>query len=61
MPAENTGLVAQWTALAVNYTVKHMQQNANDTNYTPFESETLTGITDTQTNVTAKTYSGFKA
>ena len=42
MPAENTGLVAQWTAIAVNYTVKHMQQNANNDSYTEFESETLT-------------------
>ena len=38
-----------------------MQQNANDDNYTQFEYETLRGTTDTNTNVTAKIYSGFKA
>ena len=63
VPAENTGLVAQWTAIAVNYTVKHMQENADDTNYFEVESDRqiLTGITDTNTNVTAKVYSGFRS
>ena len=42
VPAENTGLVAKWTALDVNYLVKHMWQNANDNNYTQHETETLT-------------------
>jgi 3,4-dihydroxy-2-butanone 4-phosphate synthase len=55
--------LAQWTAIAVNYTVKHLKQNANDSNYFEVvdDRQTLTGITDTDTNVTAKTYSGFKA
>jgi len=62
MPAENTGLVAKWTAIAVNYTVKHLQENANDTNYSEVvdDRQILTGITDTDTNVIAKVYSGFK-
>ena len=62
VPAENTWLVAQWTALDVNYVVKHLKQNANDNNYTEVEEDrqTLTWTTDTNTNVIAKVYSGFK-
>ena len=33
-----------------------MWQNANDNNYVEHENETLTGITDQQTNVVAKVY-----
>jgi hypothetical protein len=34
MPAENTGLVAEWTPVEVTYTVKHLRENANDNGYT---------------------------
>jgi hypothetical protein len=46
----------------VNYVVKHLKQNANDNNYTEAEEDrqTLTGTTDTYTNVTGKVYAGFK-
>jgi hypothetical protein len=39
-----------------------MQENANDTSYSEVESDRqiLTGITDTNTNATAKVYSGFR-
>lgn len=60
---ENQTLYAHWTAGAVNYTVKHYQQNIEDNNYTEVEAgrQTLSGITGQTTAAAAKTYTGFTA
>ena len=56
-------LYAHWTAGAVNYTVKHYQQNIEDNKYTEVEADrqTLSGITGQTTAAAAKTYTGFTA
>ena len=61
--SEDITLYAKWTAGIVNYTVKHLQQNITDDNYTEVEAdrETKTGTTGTQTAAEAKTYTGFNA
>ncbi|MCR4897718.1 MAG: DUF6273 domain-containing protein [Acholeplasmatales bacterium] len=43
------------------YKVEHYLQNINNNNYptTPYETDNLTGTTDTQTNASVKTYEGF--
>ena len=61
---ENQTLYAHWTAGAVNYTVKHYQQNIEDNKYTEVEADrqTLSGITgQTTAAAAAKTYTGFTA
>lgn len=60
---ENQTLYAHWTAGAVNYTVKHYQQNIEDNEYTEVEADrqTLSGITNQTTAAAAKTYTGFTA
>ena len=64
--AEMTGdikLIAQWTAGASNYKVRHWQQNINDDEYTEVEADkqTLAGISDEDTNASANSYKGFTA
>ena len=56
-------LYAHWTEGAVNYTVKHYQQNIEDNKYTEVEADrqTLSGITGQTTAAAAKTYTGFTA
>lgn len=56
-------LYAHWTEGAVNYTVKHYQQNIEDNEYTEVEADrqTLSGITNQTTAAAAKTYTGFTA
>ena len=57
-------LYAHWTEGAVNYTVKHYQQNIEDNKYTEVEADrqTLSGITgQTTAAAAAKTYTGFTA
>jgi uncharacterized repeat protein (TIGR02543 family) len=63
-----TGLLADTTLHAVwkaktdtQYTVMHWQENANDSNYSLKETETLTGTSGSQTAAKAKTYAGFTA
>lgn len=58
---ENQTLYAHWTAGAVNYTVKHYQQNIEDNEYIEVEADrqTLSGITGQTTAAAAKTYTGF--
>ncbi|MBS1359503.1 MAG: hypothetical protein HPZ92_03150 [Oscillospiraceae bacterium] len=60
---KNQTLYAHWTAGAVNYTVKHYQQNIEDNKYTEVEADrqTLSGITGQTTAAAAKTYTGFTA
>ncbi|MFA9463061.1 MAG: InlB B-repeat-containing protein, partial [Velocimicrobium sp.] len=60
MPGENIVLYAKWTAKTdTSYQVEHYQQNVANDNYTLYETETLSGITDTPAKVTAKAYTGF--
>ena len=45
----------------VQYTVLHMQENANDNGYSTKDIETKSGTTGAQTNATANRYDGFTA
>ena len=59
---QNLTLQAVWTARTdTKYVVKHYQQNATGDGYTLFETENLTGTTDTEVTPAAKDYPGFKA
>ena len=59
----NMTLYAKWTEESVTYTVKHLQQNVTGSGYTEVtaDRQSLGGTTGTQTNATAKTYTGFTA
>ena len=59
MPDNDLEAEGYYTALTVNYTVEHYQENIENTEYTLFESETKQGLTDTLTEATAKDYVGF--
>ncbi|MBQ7539214.1 MAG: InlB B-repeat-containing protein [Treponema sp.] len=64
MPAGNVTVTATFTALppdTASYTVKHLQQNIADNNYTLKESETKTGTVGQPTAASAKSYEGFTA
>ena len=64
MPASNVTVSATFTALppdTASYTVKHLQQNIDDDNYTLKESETKTGTVGQPTAASAKSYDGFTA
>ena len=62
MGTSDVVLTAQWIAASdIKYTVRHMQQNIDDDEYTEIESETLEGTSLEQTKATAKTYPGFTA
>ncbi len=53
---------ANWIAEGnVQYTVLHMQENANDDGYSTKDIETKSGATGAQTNATANRYDGFTA
>lgn len=58
----STSIYAKWTARNdTPYTVKHYQQNIVDNNYTLYETENLTGTTDTSVTPAVKSYTGFTA
>ena len=63
--ADATGdkaFTAHWAAAGdTHYTVKHLQQNIADDEYTEVEAEDKTGATDAQTAAMAKNYEGFNA
>lgn len=61
MPATNSTCKATWTAKdGVEYTVQYWQENANDTNYSFYESVKRTARTgSTVSGSNDKTYSGF--
>ncbi|MBO7078319.1 MAG: InlB B-repeat-containing protein, partial [Bacilli bacterium] len=60
MPATNLEYTAKWTANTnTTYKVEHYLQNIDNNNYTLYETDNLTGTTDTQTNGSVKTYEGF--
>jgi len=64
MPTSNVTVSATFTALppaTATYTVKHLQQNIADDNYTLKESETKTGTVGQPTAASAKSYDGFTA
>ncbi|MDY6396574.1 MAG: InlB B-repeat-containing protein [Treponema sp.] len=64
MPTSNVTVSATFTALppaTASYTVKHLQQNIADNNYTLKESETKTGTVGQPTDASAKSYDGFTA
>ena len=64
MPATDVTYTAVWAAgTDTAYTVKHLQQNANNNEYTEVLSESKTGTTGEQTAAEAKDYSadGFQA
>ena len=61
---ENIVVNAVYTAKTdIAYTVEHYQQNITDDDYSLVAADTqnLTGTTDTDTNATAKNYTGFTA
>ena len=58
----STIVYANWIAEGnVQYTVLHMQENANDDGYSTKDIETKSGTTGAQTNATANRYDGFTA
>ena len=59
----NVTLKAVWNPSQVNYIVKHWQQNLDNNEYTEVvaDRQTLSGTTNSQTNASAKTYTGFTA
>ena len=58
----NKDLTAHWTAKnAVNYTVIHWLENADDTEYSYKESVQMSAAAGSQTTATAKSYEGFTA
>ena len=64
MPNEDVTLTAEWTARSdIKYTVKHLQENANDEWYTENEAdrEELIWTTDTPTQAVSKDYPWFVA
>ncbi len=59
MPDSNVTVSATFTAKTASYTVKHLQQNIADDNYTLKESETKTGKVTEAIDISAKSYEGF--
>ena len=60
MPAENLVYTAKFTANTnTPYKVEHYLQNIDNNNYTLYETDNLTGTTDTQTSGSVKMYEGF--
>ena len=60
MPAENLVYTAKWMANTnTPYKVEHYLQNIDNDNYTLYETDNLTGTTDTQTSGSVKMYEGF--
>ena len=56
----NITLMAQWTpSEGIMYTVKHLQQNMDDEDYTSYETENMSGKTSDLTKAIAKSYTGF--
>ena len=59
---DNMTLTATWIANTnTAYKVEHCLQNLDDNKYKVFETENLTGTTDTLTNASTRTYEGFTA
>lgn len=58
---EPTTVYAGWKVADTKYTVVHWWENADDTEFSYHESESLNGTTGELTAATAKTYEGFTA
>ena len=58
---EPTTVYAGWEVADTKYTVVHWLENADDTEFSYHESESLNGTTGELTAATAKTYEGFTA
>ena len=58
---EPTTVYAGWEVADTKYTVVHWWENADDTEFSYHESESLSGTTGELTAATAKTYEGFTA
>ena len=58
---ESTTVYAGWEVADTKYTVVHWWENADDTDFSYHESESLKGKTGEQTAAVAKTYEGFTA
>ena len=52
---------AGWGAGEVNYSVVHRWENANDTDFSEHETETLSGLVGTEVTPEAKVYENFNA
>lgn len=59
MPTSDITVYAKWNQGEVNYKVEHLQENANDNEYTTYEIESFTATSDTDVTPTVKTYEGF--
>ena len=62
MAAKDLSYTAKWTANTnTTYKVEHYLQNLDDDNYPelPYETDSITGTTDTLTNGEVNTYEGF--
>ncbi|MDD2528335.1 MAG: InlB B-repeat-containing protein, partial [Lentimicrobiaceae bacterium] len=55
----STILYAVWTAQTVNYSVVYWQQNAEDNDYTYYETKTRTGLTGANATYATESYTGF--
>lgn len=58
---QNVNLYAKWELKTISYTVKHLQQNLDNDNYSEYETSTLIGKFGAQTTAVAKNYTGFTA
>ena len=62
MPDEDLTITASWIPNTnTAYTVNHYQQNIDNDNYTLYETDDLTGTTDTEVTPDVKNYTGFTA
>lgn len=69
MPDEDTTIYAKWEKQTVNYTVRHLWENIDETHpwetdkkestYTLYEEETFTADVDSEVTPEVKTYTGF--
>jgi hypothetical protein len=62
MPLNGLTLTAQWEVHTdTPYEVKHWQQNIANDEYTLFDTDNLSGTTDSLTEAEVKEYEGFTA
>ncbi len=61
MPDADLTVYAGWGAGEVNYSVVHRWENANDTDFSEHETETLSGLVGTEVTPEAKVYENFNA
>ena len=59
MPAEDLSYEARWSINNTPYKVEHYKQNIINDEYSLFETDNLSGVTNTLTNGNVKQYEGF--